>query len=390
MFPVRFSSPSLLLWALCRLRHIAPSDGHYARAAQPGPDYLSATCAHNFYQFLPSLDPAENFNMISTPSVTVFIPTFNYASYIPDAIESVIRQTYPQKNIEIIVVDDGSTDNTQEAISPYRDRVSYHFQPNAGKAAATQKGIDLARGKYFFNLDADDIYMPDCIAKVVAEFEKDNTVSQVSWLRYRWSGLPSDLPLAETYYRRHGTVTIIGNQCLGEYLAGKRRVVLGSGYAGLTQILQRQTIPADVDMYIDRYLLIICACYGNITLLDDVLTKFRRHPTCFSEGEISRETTARRAQRYEMSALGVLNASRNLPLNRRALKLMELFYMEHKAEAERLRSHFSLETISSYTFSLSVNIMARPLLATWKGYVWLSKRCAGQVLRVVGLRTVSS
>jgi glycosyltransferase involved in cell wall biosynthesis len=328
--------------------------------------------------------------MVSRPTVTVFIATFNYGAYLPDAIESVLRQTYPQNNIEIIVVDDGSTDNTQQAVSKYRDRVGYYFQPNSGKAAATQKGIALARGQYFFNLDADDFYAPDCVAKVVQQFEKDETVSQVSWLRYRWSGLTSETPLAETYYHRHGTVTINGKQCLGESLAGKRRIVLGSGFAGLTRVLQSQSIPADVDMYIDRYLFIVCASYGNVTLLDDVLTTFRRHPMSFSEGEISRETAARRAQRYEMSALGVLNASRNLPINSHALKLMKLFYMEHRAEAERLRNRFCFETIASYAVYLTVNIPARPLLATWKGYVWLSKRCAGQLLRVVGLRRTAS
>ena len=88
--------------------------------------------------------------------VTVIIPTYNYGRYICEAINSVLSSNFTQREIEIIVVDDGSTDDTLEKVRAYGDRVQYASQKNQGKASATKIGIGYAKGKYIFNLDADD------------------------------------------------------------------------------------------------------------------------------------------------------------------------------------------------------------------------------------------
>ena len=63
--------------------------------------------------------------MIDTPPISVIIPTHNYGAFIDDAIESILAQDYPQESIEIIVVDDGSTDNTREVVEKYTSRVTF-------------------------------------------------------------------------------------------------------------------------------------------------------------------------------------------------------------------------------------------------------------------------
>ena len=80
------------------------------------------------------------------PLVSVIIPTYNCSKYILNAIESVLSQTY--KNIELIVVDDGSTDDTQKIIEPYLKNIFYIFQENGGLANARNRGIMEAKGKY--------------------------------------------------------------------------------------------------------------------------------------------------------------------------------------------------------------------------------------------------
>src|SRR5215216_4073806 len=105
--------------------------------------------------------------MKTTPLVSIIIPTYNYGKYICTAIDSVFDSSLSRAEIEIIIVDDGSKDNTSEKVHGYGKTVKYIFQENQGKAIATQVGINHATGKYIFNLDADDYFLPGKIAKVV-------------------------------------------------------------------------------------------------------------------------------------------------------------------------------------------------------------------------------
>ncbi len=94
------------------------------------------------------------------PLVTVIIPCFNYGKYLPEAFESIRLQDYP--NIEIIVVDDGSTDNTKD-ITGRNQTARYIYQINQGLSAARNTGIKNSRGDFIIFLDADDMLLPDAI-----------------------------------------------------------------------------------------------------------------------------------------------------------------------------------------------------------------------------------
>ena len=108
------------------------------------------------------------------PAVSVIIPTFNRSKLVVNAIQSVLCQTY--QDYEIIVVDDGSTDNTAEALTPYMDRIRYVNQANLGASAAQNRGVQLARGKWISILASDDLWLPtklEAQLKVVATLGKD-------------------------------------------------------------------------------------------------------------------------------------------------------------------------------------------------------------------------
>jgi glycosyltransferase involved in cell wall biosynthesis len=108
------------------------------------------------------------------PAVSVIIPTFNRSKLVVNAIQSVLRQTY--RDYEIIVVDDGSTDNTAEALTPYMDRIRYVYQANLGASAAQNRGVQLARGKWISILASDDLWLPtklEAQLKVVAILGKN-------------------------------------------------------------------------------------------------------------------------------------------------------------------------------------------------------------------------
>lgn len=101
--------------------------------------------------------------MPKMPKVSVIIPTFNRADYLPAAINSVLCQTYT--DFEIIVADDGSTDGTERVIGEqFGDRLVYLSKPNAGPASARNLGISAARGEYIAFLDSDDLWLPEKLA----------------------------------------------------------------------------------------------------------------------------------------------------------------------------------------------------------------------------------
>lgn len=98
-------------------------------------------------------------NNTTDHSVSVIIPTYNAALYVTASIESALNQTY--KPIEVIVVDDGSTDDTVERVRAFGDQVTLYQQKNAGAAAARNQGAKLATGKWLAFLDADDSWAPE-------------------------------------------------------------------------------------------------------------------------------------------------------------------------------------------------------------------------------------
>lgn len=95
-----------------------------------------------------------------SPFFSVIMPTYNRANMIGKAIKSVLAQTYT--NWELLIVDDGSTDNTKQVVEAYHDpRIRYIYQQNAERSAARNKGIDNARGQYICFIDSDDYYLPN-------------------------------------------------------------------------------------------------------------------------------------------------------------------------------------------------------------------------------------
>ena len=102
------------------------------------------------------------------PVVTVIIGNYNYGRFISKAIDSVLNQTY--QNFQLIVVDDGSTDNSRDVINSYRQQITAIFQENAGQGAAFNAGLAQAKGEFVCFLDSDDYYRKDKLEKIVAAF----------------------------------------------------------------------------------------------------------------------------------------------------------------------------------------------------------------------------
>jgi len=111
------------------------------------------------------------------PFVTVIIPAFNCANFVENAIESVFMQTY--KNRELIVVDDGSKDDTAKHVLKYKDRLKYIYQENGGVSKARNTGIKQSIGSYIAFLDADDVWEKDKLEVQMEFFQRHKEVNLI-------------------------------------------------------------------------------------------------------------------------------------------------------------------------------------------------------------------
>jgi hypothetical protein len=117
-------------------------------------------------------------------SVSVVIPTCNRRRRLPEALDSVFAQDVP--GLQVIVVDDGSTDGTREALARFGDRIDYVYQANRGPAAARNRGIALARGDLISFLDSDDLWLPGKTLRELEVLTRNHSTDAVVSNSERW------------------------------------------------------------------------------------------------------------------------------------------------------------------------------------------------------------
>ncbi|MEI6580868.1 MAG: glycosyltransferase [bacterium] len=113
-------------------------------------------------------------NKTFNPKVSIIIPVYNGEDYVREAIDSALAQTY--KNIEIIVINDGSKDNTEKIVKEYGDNVRYFYKDNGGVASALNTGIEKMEGEYFSWLSHDDVYYPNKISKQINSIRENQEI----------------------------------------------------------------------------------------------------------------------------------------------------------------------------------------------------------------------
>jgi glycosyltransferase involved in cell wall biosynthesis/precorrin-6B methylase 2 len=162
-------------FGLRSMQWIDNREGHwyigYGEKATLNIDHLH----HDVSEFFPAPFPPDPLD--TSEKVSVIISTYNRVHYLPQCLESVLNQTYP--NIEIFVVNDGSTDDTDEMIKPYLNDISYIKKENGGKASALNIALPKTSGKYVWIFDDDDIALPKKLEMDVRLFRKNPDVGVV-------------------------------------------------------------------------------------------------------------------------------------------------------------------------------------------------------------------
>lgn len=208
-------------------------------------------------------------------NVSVVLAVYNGEAYLPEAIESVLAQTY--REFELIVVDDGSTDGTAEIVERFKsassDRViAIHLERNSGQGEAFNRGISVAKGKLVSFIDCDDFWFPEKLENVVAEF-----------------GDPDEISLHQHHLRLFKNGELLESNfsptlSIGDVFGGAKqseRIPNFVPTAGLTfskrALDEVGAIPASFRICADGYLTRAAMCFGRVTGMDRALGAYRIH-----------------------------------------------------------------------------------------------------------------
>ena len=188
--------------------------------------------------------------MTTDPSISVVIPTYNCARWLGEAVESALAQSLPPKRI--IIVDDGSTDDTAERVAAYRDHpiVQYVRQPNQGVSAARNTGLSRAAGDFIAFLDADDVWQPRKLELQYAALSRHPELALLGTAVFDWPAetmpkLPDvgDLPIQPVRWE----ALVVKNYFATSSMLVRRQAIESVGPAAFDTALQG---PEDYDLWL--------------------------------------------------------------------------------------------------------------------------------------------
>lgn len=242
---------------------------------------------------------------MSQPRVTVLIDTFNYGHFIEGAIDSVLSQTLPPEEMEILVVDDGSTDDTESRVRKYGARVQYLSKSNGGQGSAVSFGVAHARGEIIVLLDADDYWLPEKVSRVVQEFDTNPGVGMV---HHRQKELD-----ARTGELRTGAFhPLSGNLAATEESILSFQPTSMSSIAFRKQVLESIVpIPEGITIQADGYMQAIAVFLAPIVAIDEPLGVYRFHGTnlyFLSEAEEDKARDEERRERRAQTVRAILDS----------------------------------------------------------------------------------
>ena len=226
----------------------------------------------------------------SEPLFSILINNYNYGMFLPEAIDSALQQTYP--NTEVIVVDDGSTDNSHEIIASYGDRIIPVLKENGGQASAFNAGFATSHGEWICLLDSDDVFLPAKVEEVVRLARENPTIGLIAHnLSYcDAAGTPIEF----------GPLPIPERKLLDERKRARRGKLTAllpatSGLCLRRDALERiLPMPEEVRGQPDNYIKFVALSLAQVLLVPEALTAQRIHDwnrytsSCYDDGETAR------------------------------------------------------------------------------------------------------
>jgi glycosyltransferase involved in cell wall biosynthesis len=210
-----------------------------------------------------------------TPTVTVLIDTYNHERFIEEAIVSVLEQDFPATEMEILVVDDGSTDRTPEVVRKFAPRVHYARKENGGQASAFNFGIPTARGEIIAFLDGDDWWAKPKISKVMQILSSRPDVGVVGHGIYQVDSQSGQI--STTLPEQPGEIDLHTTAGAGFF----RHMMCFFGTSRVTirrRVVQRALpIPNELVIEADEFMSTMSAAYSMASLIQEPLAFYRLH-----------------------------------------------------------------------------------------------------------------
>jgi glycosyltransferase involved in cell wall biosynthesis len=231
---------------------------------------------------------------VSKPLVTALIDTYNHESFIEEAINSVLEQDFPASEMEILVVDDGSTDSTPELVRKFQPRVRLLRKINGGQASAFNAAIPEARGEIVAFLDGDDWWVPGKLAAVVQVFAADAAVGLVG---HGVTEVYRDGRQRTEVLREISRFRITSTEAARTFRT--RRGFLGTSRMAYRREVLRQIgpVPEALKFEADEYLFTLAGLFADVMILPKSLTFYRLHDKNFFQlGDGSAEGIRRKQQ----------------------------------------------------------------------------------------------
>jgi glycosyltransferase involved in cell wall biosynthesis len=316
-------------------------------------------------------------NSQANPLVSVIINNYNYERFLPITIDSTLAQTY--KNIEIVIVDDGSTDRSREIITSYGDRLIAVFKENGGQASSLNAGVKASSGDILCFLDADDLFSPDKVERVVQLFDRGewqqqdillnnflvtidrdgnpveiDLVNDILSAPGEWQFLPELTGKAQFFENQ---LTLVSTPDLVYRFAAKYRFMpyLGVQTSGISisRSLASKVFPLPdkgVKISADVFLVKAAALAGNIYSTTQPLTKYRIHQNNNWYGNKTK-------QEFDEQRKFFLELDKFLNSKLKTLGKQEVFsYMESMIIKSYYRSYFGYRC-SNRLFALAFKVI---------------------------------
>jgi glycosyltransferase involved in cell wall biosynthesis len=231
---------------------------------------------------------------MAKPYISVLIDTYNHERFIGQAIASVLEQEFPMERVEIVVVDDGSTDRTAEIVRGYEPRVRLISKKNGGQASAFNTGIPECRGDIVAFLDGDDWWMPGKLLSVVQAMECEPQVGFVG------HGITEVFENGDERSEvLHTSLRFRIDSVQGARIFRHRKSQLGTSRMTIrSEILKRiLPVPESIIIQADEYIFTVAAALSDVAILEEALTYYRIHSGNLFQVSGFNKDSVRRKQR---------------------------------------------------------------------------------------------
>jgi glycosyltransferase involved in cell wall biosynthesis len=234
---------------------------------------------------------------MKAPFFTVLIDSYNYGQFIEEAVSSALAQDFPAEDREILVVDDGSTDDTEERLRRFGPAIRYLRKPNGGQASAFNFGFAHARGSVIALLDADDVWLPEKLGRVYEEFERHPAAGMVYHRVDLWNG---ETDVSEDPY----FIAVSGR------VVEDRRALLQYPMVGTSCLTFRREalqkllpVPESLQFQADAYLTALVIFVAPVAAIAEFLGKYRLHGANLFLANAERVSQSKIERRMAMRAV---------------------------------------------------------------------------------------